>query len=265
MQSDRRTMDRQHRDDRRYGGDRRYEGDRRYRDDRYHKDDRHRKDYRRDDRDISSRNKKRSRSRSRSPNAKRIRRGDAASPDKPNPPAPSTLAANEKETDARRLSQRRKEITYGKNTLGYDRYTRLVPKEKRSRQDPRTPDVTGKYSKRQFDGIVKAWRRRLHEWDPPADELGPSVVPAQVAAPPPAPAVAAAAEPPAEPAPRAMDQDDDFGPDLFAAPAPDVANVAAVADVAALAPAAAPTPVADPGPPRGAAPALDDDSDDDLL
>ena len=28
---------------------------------------------------------------------------------------------------------------------------------------------------------------------------------------------------------------------------------------------AAPTPVADPGPPRAAAPALDDDSDDDLL
>ncbi|KAH8053142.1 hypothetical protein JL722_9809 [Aureococcus anophagefferens] len=153
MQSDRRTMDRQHRDDRRYGGDRRYEGDRRHRDDRYHKDDRHRKDdrYRRDDRRHDNL-KKRSRSRSRSPNAKRIRRGDAASPDKPNPPAPSTLAANEKETDARRLSQRRKEITYGKNTLGYDRYTRLVPKEKRSRQDPRTPDVTGKYSKRQFDG-----------------------------------------------------------------------------------------------------------------
>ena len=252
MQSDRHTMDRQHRDDRRYGGDRRYEGDRRYRDDRYHKDDRHRKDYRRDDRDISSRNKKRSRSRSRSPNAKRIRRGDAASPDKPNPPAPSTLAANEKETDARRLSQRRKEITYGKNTLGYDRYTRLVPKEKRSRQDPRTPDVTGKYSKRQFDGIVRAWRRKLHDWDPPKSEqdLGPAVAPMI-----PTLAATPAPAPPAAPAPLPVPPkpvDDDFGPDVFAV-APSEAPVACA-------------PVAEPEPAKAAAaPADDDVSDDDLL
>lgn len=77
------------------------------------------------------------------------------------------LATKEVETDARRLSQRRKEIGYGKNTLGYDRYRKMVPKEKRKRGDPQTPDVTVKVSKRQFDGIVRAWRRKLHDWDPP--------------------------------------------------------------------------------------------------
>ena len=88
---------------------------------------------------------------------------------------------NEKETDPRRLSQRRKEIAYGKNTLGYERYLRMVPKEKRRhpRDHPPTPDPTRKYSKRQFDGIVRAWRRKLHDWDPPKSEQdpGPAVAP----------------------------------------------------------------------------------------
>jgi hypothetical protein len=32
------------------------------------------------------------------------------------------------ETDPHRLRQRQKQVDYGKNTLGYDRYTQLVPK-----------------------------------------------------------------------------------------------------------------------------------------
>ena len=77
------------------------------------------------------------------------------------------LAMREKETDEHRLAQRRKEVAYGKNTLGYERYLREIPKCDRKKSDPRTPDVSQKASKRQFDGIVRAWRRRLHQWDPP--------------------------------------------------------------------------------------------------
>ncbi|KAJ1453445.1 histone RNA hairpin-binding protein, partial [Pelagophyceae sp. CCMP2097] len=73
------------------------------------------------------------------------------------------------EADPHRLAQRKKEISYGYNTLGYDKYLVAIPKDKRKRSDPATPDVTIKYSKRQFDGIVRAWRRRLHEWDDPKD------------------------------------------------------------------------------------------------
>ena len=32
------------------------------------------------------------------------------------------------ETDPHRLQQRQKQVDYGKNTLGYDRYLQLVPK-----------------------------------------------------------------------------------------------------------------------------------------
>eukprot|EP01137_Pigoraptor_chileana_P007611 Opistho-2@53416 len=70
----------------------------------------------------------------------------------------------------RMLQQRQKQIDYGKNTLGYQRYRKTVPHEKRTNTDPRTPDKFGDYSKRQWDGIVKAWRRALHTWDPPADD-----------------------------------------------------------------------------------------------
>ena len=101
-----------------------------------------------------------------------------------------------KEEDARRLAQRAKQVEFGKNTNGYENYVRAVPKRERKgyQEHPRTPDITQEASKRKFDGIVQAWRRKLHEWDEPA---------------PTAPAPAAAADG-ADAAAAAADADDAF-------------------------------------------------------
>eukprot|EP00301_Raphidiophrys_heterophryoidea_P017526 c27593_g1_i1.p1 GENE.c27593_g1_i1~~c27593_g1_i1.p1 ORF type:complete len:215 (+),score=67.60 c27593_g1_i1:73-645(+) len=75
----------------------------------------------------------------------------------------------EVETDPQKIAQREKQISFGKNTIGYDNYTKTIPKNKRERgnpQHPTTPNPRRKCSKRAFDGLVKAWRRALHKWDP---------------------------------------------------------------------------------------------------
>lgn len=80
----------------------------------------------------------------------------------------------ERETDITRLQARLKQIAFGKNTSGYDKYIQEVPKNKRRGYTlhPRTPDPTEKISKRSFDGKIKAWRRMLHSFDPSNLELG---------------------------------------------------------------------------------------------
>ncbi|DAZ92569.1 TPA: hypothetical protein N0F65_012799 [Lagenidium giganteum] len=84
------------------------------------------------------------------------------------PPAQVKLLSTERETDAHRLSQRQKQIDYGKNTLGYDRYCEKVPKHARKRGvHPMTPDKTLKVSKKAFDGMIRKWRQALHRYDPP--------------------------------------------------------------------------------------------------
>ncbi|KAI8801262.1 hypothetical protein BJ742DRAFT_837886 [Cladochytrium replicatum] len=72
--------------------------------------------------------------------------------------------------EERRLEQRQKQIDYGKNTIGYDRYRDLVPRNRRKKGDPQTPDKHMKCSKRCWDGLIRAWRRKLHQWDPPDGE-----------------------------------------------------------------------------------------------
>eukprot|EP01018_Ginkgo_biloba_P035705 Gb_35891 [translate_table: standard] len=81
------------------------------------------------------------------------------------------------ETDAHRLSQRQKQIDYGKNTLGYERYMELVPRKQRKGSDPQTPDMNQACSKRRWDGRVRQWRRLLHAFDPPVgkDEENPEL------------------------------------------------------------------------------------------
>ncbi|KAG2430110.1 hypothetical protein HXX76_010209 [Chlamydomonas incerta] len=67
--------------------------------------------------------------------------------------------------DPHRLAQRQKQIDFGKNTTGYQRYLQLVPRNKRRRTDPATPDIHANISKRRFDGQVVVWRRALHKYD----------------------------------------------------------------------------------------------------
>lgn len=85
------------------------------------------------------------------------------------PPRPAKQ--NLVESDSHKLCQRQKQIDYGKNTLGYERYLELVPRKHRKKfVHPQTPDIKQVCSKRSWDGQVKKWRRRLHEFDPPASE-----------------------------------------------------------------------------------------------
>ena len=72
------------------------------------------------------------------------------------------------ESDVHRVESRLKQISFGKNTKGYDNYIKLISVKRRVKdfyECPRTPDPYEKTSKRAFDGSVKNWRRMLHEWD----------------------------------------------------------------------------------------------------
>lgn len=71
-----------------------------------------------------------------------------------------------RETDARRLAARQKQIDIGVNTPGYLRFMELVPADKRTKDHPRIPDINQVCSKRSWDGQVRKWRRMLHDYDP---------------------------------------------------------------------------------------------------
>ncbi|VEN60770.1 unnamed protein product [Callosobruchus maculatus] len=71
----------------------------------------------------------------------------------------------EMESDPEVLSRRQKQIDYGKNTIGYDNYIKKIPKDKRTQEDPQTPNKYVKYSRRAWDGLIRKWRLQLHKYD----------------------------------------------------------------------------------------------------
>ncbi|CAF1484867.1 unnamed protein product [Rotaria magnacalcarata] len=62
------------------------------------------------------------------------------------------------------LVRRQKEISKGKLSKVYEAYASTIPRKSRTRQHPRTPCKYAKMSRRGFDGAIKAWRRKLHEF-----------------------------------------------------------------------------------------------------
>lgn len=79
---------------------------------------------------------------------------------------PLAVAEDAGPPDASTFKKRLEQIELGKNTIGYMRYTLLVPRARRSgREHPRTPDASVRMPKRRWDTIVRSWRRQLHDYD----------------------------------------------------------------------------------------------------
>lgn len=96
---------------------------------------------------------------------------DKVNPKEPRSPTVECIPTDEERRlcEDRRMEQRLKQIAYGKTTVGYQNYVRLVPHHTRNPDDPDHP-VTPRFydscSKRLWDKTLKNWRRNLHNWDP---------------------------------------------------------------------------------------------------
>ena len=76
----------------------------------------------------------------------------------------ATLKFKEGKVDPEELQRRQKTIDFGKNTLAYKQYIVQVPKKGRPYNLPNTPNKKKNYSRRQWDGSIKAWKLQLYAW-----------------------------------------------------------------------------------------------------
>eukprot|EP00983_Pelagomonas_calceolata_P070205 1150692-Pelagomonas_calceolata.AAC.1 len=67
----------------------------------------------------------------------------------------ANFQAAKAQDEKQRLAQRQKQVDFGKNTIGYQRYIQQVPKHRRRFRDPATPDIHKDVSKRSFEGQVR--------------------------------------------------------------------------------------------------------------
>lgn len=112
-------------------------------------------------------------------------------------PSAGRATPEDRELDKSVIARRQKQVDYGKNTIGYQNYVAMVPKAKRAKNDPRTPDKFAKYSRRSvhdtdggrhhecvlawtnlvvfvcrsWDMQIKKWRQALHQYDDDADSF----------------------------------------------------------------------------------------------
>lgn len=67
------------------------------------------------------------------------------------------------------LARRQKQIDYGKNTACYAKYRQDVPRSKRTKAHPSTPNKYINNARRGWDMLIKIWRKKLHYWDPTSE------------------------------------------------------------------------------------------------
>jgi len=71
----------------------------------------------------------------------------------------------DEKTWTQRAQARLRQIKLGKSRPEYSRYVAEIPRESRTASHPSTPDPYERISKRQFDHLLSAWRRKLHDYD----------------------------------------------------------------------------------------------------